>query len=73
MTETEKIFKENVKRLREESGQSKYKICKEAQIDYSQYSRFENPNKESQPGFETMEKIAHFHEIPVYELLKKNV
>ena len=71
MTKTEKIFKDNLVRLREEKGISKYAVAKETDIDVSYYNKLENQQKETLPRYAILEKIAHFYDIKVYVLFKE--
>jgi len=68
LTNTEKKLKNNLICLREKKGYTKYHVAKQCDINYSYYHKLEKINEKISPGFETLEKIAKFYGIEVYEL-----
>jgi len=68
MTSTEINFKNNLVKLRQQSGLSKYKICKDIGLSYGSYSRLEDYRKETVPSFATMEKLAAYYGVTVSSL-----
>lgn len=73
MTETEKLFKQNLCILRESKGLSRYNICTVLKIDNSYYNRLENLERSVSPTFELLEKIADFYNIKVCDLFCEDI
>jgi len=71
ITATEKIFKANLKQLRELHGYSKYSIAKMLGVSYSYYHNIENEEKNVMPNFEVMEKIAELYKLDVSDLYEE--
>lgn len=65
---TERIFKENIVRLRLSSRLSKYRVCKKTGIHYSYYCRLEDMHIPVSPTMHTMEILAGFYGLEVPEL-----
>lgn len=72
LTDTERKFKNKLIELREKHGYSTYYVAKETGMNYSYYHKLENMNKNTCPKFETMEKLASFYKIELWELFKFN-
>lgn len=72
---TEKIFKENLKRLRKSRPGciNKTQAAKEIGISQAYYNKLESNTTHKQPSFEVMEKIAAYYNIEVHELIKSNI
>lgn len=68
MTRTEKIFKKNIIRLRESRGLTRYKVASLLNMNRPYYYNMENMEKKQSPTYETLEKIAVFYKVEVYEL-----
>jgi transcriptional regulator with XRE-family HTH domain len=72
MTNTEIRFKQNLIKLREKHGYTKYRVAKECKINYGYYSKLENPNENISPKFDVLEGIADFYCINVSDLFIEN-
>jgi len=72
ITTTEKIFKENIKRLRKSKPGciNKTQAAKEIGISQAYYNKLESTTTHKQPSFEVMEKIASYYNIEAHELIK---
>lgn len=70
ISNTEKILKENLKKVRINSGKTGYAIAKELKLQSGYYYRLEDPENHVQPRYETLEKIAALANIEVYQLFQ---
>lgn len=71
MTETEKIFKQNLIYLREKHQISGYRVAKETGINSTYYYRLESFEKKQSLNYDVVERLAKFYDIEPYELFKK--
>ena len=69
LTETELIFKENVRQLRLKTGDTITEAAKKMGIKYGKYRLIESLTPVN-VKFETMEIIAHYYKISVSDLFK---
>lgn len=69
---TELIFKENLKRVREQKGVSRYAAAADLTLDRKYYYSLENPTKHMNPSFEKLEQLATYYNVTVSDLLKDN-
>ena len=69
LTETELIFKENVKKLRLQSGTNLVDTAAALGMKYGKYRLIESLTPLN-VKFETMEQIARYYNIPVSDLFK---
>jgi len=61
-----KKFSENIKVLRLNNEKSIYQVAKEMDINYSFLREIEAMEK--QPSFATIDKIAEYYKVAIYEL-----
>lgn len=65
---TERIFKENLVKLRLANKLSKYRISQKTGIHYSYYCRLEDMDIPVSPTLQTMEILAVFYGLEVSDL-----
>lgn len=70
LCKTEVIFKNNLKRLREEKGISRYAAAAELHMDRKYYYSLESQERHINPGFEKMELLADYYGVSAADLLK---
>lgn len=69
LTETELIFKENVRKLRKKSGKTIMEAAMAMGLKYGKYRLIESLTPVN-VKFETMETIANYYKISVSDLFK---